>query len=112
VFVFRREKRGAIRAFRVSGLFFIISTSRLLENYEESITYRLSGARKFWRSGSILIVTDHFAAIVFKGWRECSAENRMSGRKALTEIVKSGTSAVPEGEVTHYQIKGAGWLTG
>jgi len=96
VFVFRREKRGAIRAFRVSGLFFIISTSRLLENYEESITYRLSGACKFWRSGSILVVTDHIAAIVFKGGWGYSVENRMSDRKAPTEIIKSGISAGTE----------------
>jgi len=48
----------------------------------------------------------------FKGRREYSAENLMSGRKAPTEIDRSGISAGPEGEVTHYQIKGDRRLTG
>jgi hypothetical protein len=48
----------------------------------------------------------------FKGGREYSAENRMSGRKAPTEIVKSGISAGPGGQVAHYQITGVRWSTG
>jgi len=50
--------------------------------------------------------------MVNNGGREYSAENRMSGRKAPTEIDRSGISAGPEGEVTHYQIKGDRRLTG